>query len=67
MSGSGDSRSGTPGSGGETRVWDDMVLVGRIARPHGIRGHVVINPETDFVDERFAPGARLWVRSDRGC
>jgi 16S rRNA processing protein RimM len=43
-----------------------MVLVGRIARPHGIRGHVVINPETDFLEERFAPGARLSVRSDRG-
>lgn len=46
--------------------WDDMVLVGRIARPHGIRGHVFINAETDFVDDRFAPGATLWVRSDRG-
>jgi 16S rRNA processing protein RimM len=43
-----------------------MVLVGRIARPHGIRGHVVVNPETDFVEERFAPGAIVWVRSDRG-
>jgi 16S rRNA processing protein RimM len=33
------------------------VTVGRIARPHGIRGHVVIAPETDFVLERFAVGA----------
>src|SRR5687768_8934577 len=46
--------------------WDDMVLVGRIARPHGIRGHVFVNPETDFVDERFVPGATMWTRSDRG-
>ena len=46
--------------------WDDLVLVGRIARPHGLRGDVVINPETDFVEERFARGARLWTRSDRG-
>ena|SRR5690349_5353156 len=46
--------------------WDDMVLVGRIARPHGLKGHVVVNPETDFVEERFAPGARLATRSDGG-
>jgi 16S rRNA processing protein RimM len=46
--------------------WDDMVLVGRIARPHGIRGHVFVNPETDFVEERFAPGAVMWIRSPHG-
>lgn len=46
--------------------WDDMVLVGRIARPHGIRGHVFVTPETDFVDERFVPGATMWTRSERG-
>jgi ribosomal 30S subunit maturation factor RimM len=27
--------------------------VGRVARTHGIRGHVLVNPETDFVAERF--------------
>jgi len=43
-----------------------MALVGRIAKPHGLRGDVVINPETDFVEERFAVGATLWTRSDRG-
>ena len=43
-----------------------MILVGRIARPHGIRGQVVINPETDFAEERFAEGATLWTRSARG-
>lgn len=42
--------------------WDTMVLVGRVARPHGIRGDVVVNPETDFADERFAVGASLWTR-----
>ena len=46
--------------------WDDMVLVGRVARPHGIRGHVVVNPETDFTEDRFAPGATFWTRSARG-
>jgi 16S rRNA processing protein RimM len=60
--------------GGESRIpnpesrheWDDMVLVGRIARPHGLRGLVVINPETDFVEERFAEGATIWTRSAAG-
>src|ERR1051325_6114507 len=43
-----------------------MVLVGRIGRPHGLRGDVIVNPETDFVDERFAPGKVLWTRSAQG-
>jgi len=43
--------------------WDDMVVVGRIARPHGLRGQLVISPETDFVAERFRLGSTLWTRS----
>jgi 16S rRNA processing protein RimM len=39
-----------------------MAVVGRIARPHGIRGQVVIDPETDFPAERFQAGAELFVR-----
>ena len=39
-----------------------MVLVGRVARTHGIRGHVVVSPETDFVAERFRRGAQIWIR-----
>lgn len=42
--------------------WDDMVLVGRIARTHGLRGEVVIAPDTDFPDLRFAEGATLYAR-----
>lgn len=47
----------------------DLVLVGRIARPHGLRGDVAINPETDFPEDRFAPGARLLLtrRDDAGA
>jgi 16S rRNA processing protein RimM len=41
--------------------WADMVLIGRIARPHGLRGAVVINPETDFIEERFSVGSQLWT------
>jgi 16S rRNA processing protein RimM len=39
-----------------------MALVGRIARPHGIRGHVIVNLETDFPEERFREGAELFVK-----
>jgi len=46
--------------------WDAMALVGRITRPHGLRGDVVVHPETDFVEERFRPGASFWTRSPKG-
>jgi 16S rRNA processing protein RimM len=46
--------------------WDDMALVGRVARPHGLKGQVVVNPQTDFVEERFARGAIVWTRSSAG-
>jgi 16S rRNA processing protein RimM len=38
-----------------------MAVVGRIARAHGLRGQVIVNPETDFPDERFRPGAELFI------
>ncbi|MEO5896249.1 MAG: ribosome maturation factor RimM [Vicinamibacterales bacterium] len=40
---------------------EDLVLVGHIARPHGIRGQVIVNPQTDFAEERFREGVRLLV------
>ncbi len=44
-----------------TQSWDEMALVGRIARAHGNRGQVIVNLETDFPEERFRPGAELFV------
>ena len=41
--------------------WDDMALVGRIARAHGLRGQVIVNPETDFPVERFQAGSGVFV------
>jgi 16S rRNA processing protein RimM len=38
-----------------------MVTVGRIARAHGLRGQVIVDPDTDFPEERFQPGAELFV------
>ena len=45
-------------------AWDDFVLVGRVARTHGHRGQVIVNVDTDFVEDRFAPGATLWMLRD---
>lgn len=35
------------------------VTVGRIGKPHGIRGEVTVEPRTDEPDIRFAPGSHL--------
>ena len=43
-----------------------MVTVGRIVRPHGLKGAVVVQSETDFGEDRFAEGAELqWNRGGR--
>ena len=46
--------------------WDDAVLVGVVARTHGNRGEVIVNPETDFPEERFHEGAALMARHKDG-
>lgn len=46
--------------------WDEMVLVGVIARTHGIRGEVILNSETDFPEERFKVGGTLYARIGTG-
>jgi 16S rRNA processing protein RimM len=35
----------------------DTVVVGRIGRPHGVRGEVTVEVRTDDPGERFVPGA----------
>lgn len=42
---------------------DDLILVGRVARAHGNKGQVIVNPDTDFPDDRFAVGTTLLVGS----
>jgi len=42
--------------------WDRMAVVGRIARAHGIKGQVIVNPETDFPEQRFRPDAQLFTK-----
>lgn len=36
-----------------------LLYIGRIARPHGIQGEVIVDLRTDDPDERFAPGKVL--------
>jgi 16S rRNA processing protein RimM len=40
------------------------IVVGRVGRPHGIRGQVVIGVRTDEPDLRFVPGATVEVGPD---
>jgi 16S rRNA processing protein RimM len=42
---------------------EELLLVGRIARSHGNKGQVIVNPETDFAEERFKAGATVLVGS----
>jgi 16S rRNA processing protein RimM len=51
-------RSGSPLMAAK---WDEMAAVGWIARAHGLRGQVIVNPETDFPEGRFRPGAELFL------
>jgi 16S rRNA processing protein RimM len=45
--------------------FDELALVGQVARPHGLRGQVIVNVETDFPKERFVAGAELFVLRGR--
>ncbi|WP_017934021.1 ribosome maturation factor RimM [Nocardioides sp. Iso805N] len=42
------------------------VLVGRIGKPHGIRGHLTVDVRTDEPERRFAVGARLRAVPPKG-
>ncbi|MCR2804986.1 ribosome maturation factor RimM [Paenibacillus soyae] len=39
--------------------------VGKIVNTHGIRGDVKVLPQTDFADERFAPGSKLMLMNEQ--
>ncbi|KAA0112294.1 ribosome maturation factor RimM [Mycolicibacterium sp. P1-5] len=42
------------------------LVVGRVAKAHGITGELVVDIRTDDPDERFAPGNRLHLKPSRG-
>jgi len=41
-----------------------MAAVGRIARAHGRRGQVIVDLDTDFPEQRFYPGAELFIERE---
>ena len=49
-----------------TPVESIEVVVGRIGKPHGLRGEVTIDVRTDEPDRRFTPGARLRAQAPAG-
>jgi 16S rRNA processing protein RimM len=56
-----------PGSdtrGSDTTGVGAQRVVGRIGRPHGLRGEVAVQVRTDFPEHRFAAGVQL--RGDTG-
>ncbi len=56
------STSETSTASAEPAGWDDMLLVGVVARTQGNKGEVIVNATTDFVDDRFAVDAVLFGR-----
>ena len=38
------------------------VVVGRVAKAHGIRGELTVDPRTDSPERRFALGAEVTAR-----
>ncbi|HEY7047081.1 MAG TPA: ribosome maturation factor RimM [Jatrophihabitantaceae bacterium] len=43
---------------------DELLVVGRVGPPHGVRGAVIVQPFTDDPDERFADGSVLATTAD---
>jgi 16S rRNA processing protein RimM len=39
----------------------ELLLIGKVARAHGNKGQVIVNPETDFAHDRFAVGHELVI------
>jgi 16S rRNA processing protein RimM len=44
----------------------ELRMVGRVVKPHGIRGELMVDVSTDSADLRFAPGAVLFVTARDG-
>ena len=63
---------GSPRASTLSRVSDQQqgdieVLVGRIGKPHGIRGEVTLDVRTDEPDRRFAPGTTIRAEAPAGA
>jgi 16S rRNA processing protein RimM len=54
-----------PGSNTHAGDTGPQRVVGRIGRPHGVRGEVTVQVRTDSPEQRFAVGAQLGVGAGR--
>lgn len=45
----------------------DLRAVGRIVKPHGVRGELVVDLNTDSAEQRFAPESVVFVTSREGA
>ncbi|MBM7644334.1 16S rRNA processing protein RimM [Scopulibacillus daqui] len=45
----------------------EWLYVGKIVNTHGIRGEVRVISDTDFPEERFAPGTTLYISRYKGA
>ena len=45
--------------------WDDLVLVGRVARTHGHRGQVIVNPDDRLSRRAVRARAPVWIAARR--
>jgi 16S rRNA processing protein RimM len=43
----------------------DPIVVGRVGKPHGVKGEVTVDVRTDVPERRFAPGTRFEVDEAR--
>jgi 16S rRNA processing protein RimM len=43
-----------------------LLVVGRLGRPHGLKGELTVSVRTDDAEGRFVPGARFLTRPDVG-
>jgi 16S rRNA processing protein RimM len=64
-------RAGGPGTVGEeapvsSEPRTEEVVVGRIGKPHGVRGELTVELRTDEPERRFADGVALLVRRPAG-
>jgi 16S rRNA processing protein RimM len=50
---------------GEGPGADPFLLVGRVRKPHGVRGELFVWVETDRPETVFQPGRKLWLGDDQ--
>ncbi len=50
----------------QTRELPESVVVGRVRKPHGVRGEIAVEPDSD-VEGRFAVGVELLARLQSGA